>query len=494
MSKRVRAIIAAAVALAILIGVLCAVAFWPEKKDPDDTSSVGSGVASSESTDVYGYIELFKNKSSEIKTIVAENANGGYTVTQLEDGVYSVKEAEDYPVSEDAIEDIEATCVQFTGKKVICEKPTQEQLELYGLVNCTKATISYTTGDSYTLYAGDFATSGDRYVYVEETDKVYTTVSGWAGIFDKGYTSLLKLLITDDLEYDSEGSPIDPNVKKLSYSGRGLETPVVVEINPDYVTAQKDETSDATYSKFIYTSPIKAEINDETFLGMEYDYLGMTAYDAYTLNPTAADLEKTGLNNPYLTIEIISAKRSDKLLLGNTVTIGDSEFYYVKNPAKAPIFIVSKEDFFFFEDDVINYMSAIVVNVKINEIDSMIFEFGGNKHEFVTSGTGEDLVIRYNGKKCSTTEYRDLYQLVMLAYCEESVKQGQYSGETQLKITYTYREREKVDVVEYIKVATRKCLIRKNGNDLALVRSKYVDTLLYGVNEYLAGRDVPSDY
>ena len=53
------------------------------------------------------------------------------------------------------------------------------------------------------------------------------------------------------------------------------------------------------------------------------------------------------------------------------------------------------------------------------------------------------------GKKMSTAEYRDLYQLIMLAYCEESVQPGQYKGEADLKITYKYRNKEKVDVIEY---------------------------------------------
>ncbi len=495
MSKRVRSIIAAAVTLAILIGVLCAVMFWPEKEDVTEGGSLSSGITSSEKTDIYGYIELITNTTNEIKTITAQNKNGGYTVTQVDKGVYSVKGAEKYSVSEDIVEDIEATCIQFTGKKVICKNPDAEQMKFYGLNDCSIATVSYTTGDFFTFYAGDFAASGDRYVYVKETDTIYTTVSGWAGIFDKSYTALLDLYVVDDVQYDEDDSPIDPNVKKISYSGPLCKKPVVVEINPDYVTSLKNEDdTDTTYNKFMYTSPIKAEINDEAFEGFDTIYYGLTAHDAYTLNASATDLATTGLNNPQLTVEITAAKRKDTILIGNTVNIDDIEYVYVKNTAKEPIFLVEADTFDFYKADVVDYMSAIVINTHINDIDTMSFEFGGKKYDFKTTGKDDELVVRYDGKKCSLEEYRDLYQLVMLAYCEESVDQGQYSGPSKLKITYTYRNREKVDTVEFFDVAIRKCLIRKNGQDLALVRSKYVDTLIFGVNEFLAGRNVPSDY
>lgn len=244
----------------------------------------------------------------------------------------------------------------------------------------------------------------------------------------------------------------------------------------------------------MYTAPLVAEIADESFSGRETEYLGLVAYDAFSLKPTAEDIKKAGLDDPFLTVEVTSAKRKDTILLGNTVEIDGIEFYYVKNPEKEPIFLVSKSYFSFFEEDPINYISAIVVNVPINEIDTMIFEYEGKKYEFETTGTGEKLVVRYDGKKMSTTEYRDLYQLVMLVYCEDSVTAGQYSGDASLKITYTYRDREKTDTIEYVKVTARRYLIRKNGNDIALARSTYFDTLVKGLKLYVAGKDVPSDY
>jgi hypothetical protein len=169
-------------------------------------------------------------------------------------------------------------------------------------------------------------------------------------------------------------------------------------------------------------------------------------------------------------------------------------YYYAMTNERKPIFIVDANDFTFFDEDLIKYMSAIVVNVMIDEIKTLTFDIGDKKYVFESSGEGEDLVVRWDGKKMSTEEYRDLYTLVMLTYCEESVEPGKYKGDADVKITYTYREREKVDVIEYVKAETRKYLIRLNGSDLALVRSKYVDTLCYGVEAYISGKDVPSDY
>lgn len=239
---------------------------------------------------------------------------------------------------------------------------------------------------------------------------------------------------------------------------------------------------------------MRADISDDAYVGLQNQYFGLTADDIYVLNPTASDKAKCGLSNPYVTIDITATKRNLKIMLGDKFEADDNVYYYAMTSERTPIFIVEASDFTFFEEDLINYMSAIVINVMIDEIDTLTVETGGKKHIFETSGEGDDLIVRWNGKKMSTQEYRDLYTLVMLAYCEESVEPGKYSGEPYLKLTYKYREREKIDTIEYIKAETRKYLIRLNGSDLALVRSKYVDTLVYGVEAFITGKDVPSDY
>lgn len=498
MSKRIRSIIIAAVALVLLIAAALILATLPDSSE-ENTSSNGneSGLTSSESTDILGYITVYEFKNEQIASIQVKNEYGGFTINQVSEDEWIVEEASDYEVNTATLDDLKTSCIQFAATKVIAENP--EDLTVYGIDdNSTVASVSYTTGEKLNMYIGADASSGGRYVYIKENDKVYLTSSGWSDVFKHKYTAYINLVMTPVMDTDEDGNEVDPRVKKISYSGRGLETPVIVEENPEYTAAEKDGTLNSSttknYSRFIYTSPIVADISNDSYDGLQNYYFGISAYDIYELNPTAKDLADCGLADPYVTVEVTALNSTFSIKLGNTVTIGDGEYYYATATDKKAIYVVDSLDFSFFKADPIDYMSALVVNVMLDDIASIGVEMDGEKYEFTASGTEDDLVVRWNGKKMSTAEYRDLYQLIMLAYCEESVQPGQYKGEADLKITYKYRNKDKIDVIEYVKVETRKYMIRRNGGDLALCRSKYVDTLKQGINLFISGKDVPTDY
>lgn len=496
MSKRMRNILFAAAAVLVLGGLVLLLTLLPERKKTPGTTS--SGMTSSENKDMMGYIAVYEFKEEEIQKVEVQNEYGSFTVT-VRDKKLTISGTDGYAQNSSATDAFITSCMQFAATKVIADRP--EDLTAYGITDKSPSVVLSTTGEVLHLFIGDNSSNG-IYVYSRENEKVYLVESGWATPFLQKVTALLDLTIADGVSKDSDGNEIDPDVRKISYSGRGLKRPIVLQLNPEY-TAQKESFSSAssgfkketaTATQFIFTSPFEADISDDKFSGKQYDYFALQAYDIYAIRPTAQQLSRCGLANPYVTIEVTAAKRSFKIDLGNTLTIDNKEYYYVRCSEKSPIFIAEAEHFNFFKEDMIHYMSALVVNVMIDDIKTLQMDYDGKSYRFELSGTGDDLAVRWNGKKMSTAEFRDLYQLVMLAYCEQSVEQGKYTAEPYLRLTYTYRHREKVDTIEYVKAGTRQYMIRRNGGDLALVRSKYVDTLIYGLTEFIAGRDVPSDY
>jgi len=502
MSKRVRAIVAALICLVLLIGAALAVTFWPTDDKKENGSQNSSALTSSETGEtIGGNIKVYEFKTENVRDIVVENNVGGFTLSYVKDKTWTLKGAGSGFLSDEDLKDILSSCTEFIATKLIGENPTN--LDAYGL-DKPKATakISYNTGEKMTVLVGNDNTSGGVYIYVKENDKIYLSDSEFPEQFLLKYTAFLDLTVVNAIETDEDGNEIDPKITKLTYTGPALKKPIVIEQNPEYVTQLKEleekeddeEGITVNASQFIFTSPMVADISNDAFEGMQYQYYGLTATDIYATNPSAKDISDCGLKNPQVVISLYDKNGTTKINLGKKIKIDETEYYYVTATGKKPIFVVEASNFTFFEEDLINYMSAIVVNVMIDDIKTLTVDIGDKKYVFEESGTGEELVVRYNGKKLSTAEYRDLYQLVMLVYCEESVEPGQYKGDASVKLTYTYRDREKVDVVEYVKVATRKYMIRRNGSDLALVRSKYVDTLVYGVTELVAGRDVPSDY
>ncbi len=500
MSKRVRSIIIAAVVLAVVAGICAVLLLWPEKEVEQGNTS--SSITNSETTDIYGYLNVYQFEKEQVRDIVVDNEFGGYTLKYLSKDKFEVKGAEDYPVGEEALSAALESAMEISATKVIAEDGSN--LALYGLEKPTATvTMNYSTGEKITAKIGDTTASGQVYVYLVENNKVYLTDSSWSEVFKFKLAQVASLYIVDPIATDSEGNEIDPHVTKITYSGPALKNPIVIEENPEYVRRENElsnvssgQTIEASvqYSQFVFTSPMKADIANDAFDSKQYDYYATLADDVYSLNPTASDRAKCGLATPRVNIAVTDVNGGFKLSLGNTVKVGEEEYYYVTASGKKPIFMVKASVFSFFEEDLINYMSPIVFNVMIDDVKSITFDVGGKTYVFEESGTEDALVVRYNGKKMSTEEYRDLYQLVMQTYCEESVQPGQYSGKADVRVTYRYRDREKVDTVEYVKVATRKYMIRRNGSDIALVRSKYVDTLVYGVEQFVAGKDVPSAY
>ncbi|MBE6788774.1 MAG: DUF4340 domain-containing protein [Ruminococcaceae bacterium] len=502
MSKRLRTIIISSVAVLLLLAAVLVVGLLPQNLGQSSSQNASSSISQNDVPDEYGEIPIYAFNSDQLLMAEVENKLGGFTLVKKGEDKYVLEGMEDYALNSDSVTAITTNAAQLSATKLISEHP--DDLEPYGLAEpIAKVKLSFDTGEVVEIWIGETSATGSKYIYIKSSDKIYLTYGGWSSVFEYRYTFYLDMTVVDDIETDEDGKDIDPHVKKISYFGKGLKTPIILEENPEYIAeverldaVEDGEKVEAKVlpAQYVFLSPFKADASNDSFAGKQYDYFGLTAEEIYSPNPTAKDFKDCGLDDPYMNIELVTAKRTIKIKLGGTLTYNEKPCFYVSSSDRDSIFIVSSEYFTFFKEDMIDYMSAIVVNVMIDDIKDLTIQHGKDKYVFETTGEGEDLVIRYNGKKLSTSEYRDLYQLIMLVYCEESVEPGQYKGDGDFTITYTYRDKEKVDVVEYVKVASRKYMIRLNGSDLGLVRSKYVDTLALGITEFINGRDVPSTY
>ena len=502
MSKRVRTIIIAA-GVALLLGVLLVIVnILPSKQEENGSSSNSSGVASSEEMDVNGYIAVYSYNEDQLRKAEVKNQNGGYTINYVKKDTYSVDGVDEFEIDGEAISDLLSRAMQIYATKTIAENPTD--LATYGLDEPTaEVKFSYDTGETIEILIGDASPSGGKYVFVKNSNKIYNVETSWTAMFEYKYTHFLNMTVTNPLEEDEDGNKIEVRVKKLTFKGTGLKNPIILVENPEYLAevdrlenASSDEELEITTNaaQYLFESPFVADTANDAYAGKQYDYFGVLAEDIYKPNPTAKDISDCGLSSPYATVEYQTSKETVKISLGKSFEIDGEKYYYAMSSQRKALFVVNASDFSFFEEDMIDYISPIVVNVMIDEFKTMTAEYGGQKHVFEMSGEDDELVVRWNGKKMSTKEFRDLYQLVMLALCEESVEPNTYSGDPDLKLTYTYRNKDRVDTVEYIKVATRKYMIRKNGSDLALCRSKHVDSLINGIELFITGKDVPPGY
>ena len=167
LSKRVKTIIAAALALVLLVGAVFAIEFWPEKK-PETTSSIGtSSVESDEVKDDIGYINVFSYKEKQVRDVTIKNEHGAYTLKYVKEKTFQLEGAEEFVMNETAVGSLldsakELPAIKFIGEDI-------ENLELYE-INDKSITIelNYDTGERLNLILGGLNSAGSRYVYCKQ--------------------------------------------------------------------------------------------------------------------------------------------------------------------------------------------------------------------------------------------------------------------------------------------------------------------------------------
>ncbi len=69
-----------------------------------------------------------------------------------------------------------------------------------------------------------------------------------------------------------------------------------------------------------------------------------------------------------------------------------------------------------------------------------------------------------------------MYQYLLSAPAEE-INFAQETGPEIARITYRYHENDREDVIRFLKVSDRRCVLSLNGDEAFLTRMAYVDRL-----------------
>ena len=392
MSKRVLTIVVAA-AVAMLLGIMVVIInVIPDKSEGGSSSNTSSGITSSEEQkDVNGYLAVYSYDEDQMRKVEVKNQFGGYTVRYVKKDTYTVDGIEEFNINQESIDNLLTCTMQIYATKVIAENPTD--LETYGLDKpVSEIKISYDTGETLEMLVGQTAPSGGKYVLLKNNKKIYTVSTNWTNLFEYKYTHFIDMTVTDDLETDEDGEQIKVRVKKLTFNGGGLKKPIILVENPEYL-AEVDRLENASSgeelevtanaAQYLFESPFVADTANDAYAGKQYDYFGLLAEDIYTPNPSAKDFADCGLDNPYATVEYVTSKETVKISLGKSFSIDSEKYFYASSTQRKAIFIVNASDFSFFEEDMIDYISPIVVNVMIDEFKTMTAEYNGKKHVFM---------------------------------------------------------------------------------------------------------------
>lgn len=290
--KRFSALLIALCAVVVLGGGVAAAYFGGLFNAPE-TSEVSEEESLPQLPSLVDYSET---GISCIQSLSVKNETGSYSFAPNKDGAMAIKGLGDLPRDAAAVENILVQYTAVTPDLVIAQNPTDEQLSACGLTKpTTTVSVKYTDGVTLDLLFGRLATGADAGYYAMKKggDTIWLFREDYyqAAMHEETYF-LGKTLMTAPTP-NSDDTVGAAKLKTLTLSGGNRQGDVSMRyIRPD------DDASLQMAGKYVLETPF-VHAADSTVTG-DWDnaLCGLYGATIEAVHPTAAQLEKFGLDNP----------------------------------------------------------------------------------------------------------------------------------------------------------------------------------------------------
>lgn len=492
MNKKIRNLIIGGVVLVLLIGVLLLLKFLPQGGTEDESSS------SSESSYVSTAVQLFSKDKDEIASIQVENETNGYTILRQAEGVYTIEDLEGFDQLTDKYSSIVSTYANVSATRLVEENPSD--LSKYGLKSpSTTVTVTYKDGSKNVIYAGDALPTGDgRYVLVNDDPSVYSLGPTTSSPMDYTELSFVNTTVIEAWtapadEDGSSSSRTEPDIKRLNIVGGSLteklgKTPLTIVMS-DYNEDMEGYGLSGSTWKII--SPVNASLHNENTSALRDAVTnGVTATSVAAINPTAEQLTEFGFDEPYAKVEFTRDNDDFALTVGSAA---DGSSHYVMLDGRNVVYVVSDDSIPWISVDINKVFSSLMVLPYIDKIAEVEVTINGKTYLFEEEGEEDDLTATVNGQDITLDNYRKMYQFFLSAPAEE-LNYTQETGPEIARITYRYRDTDKEDIIRFLKVSDRRCVLSVNGDESFLTRTVYLDRLQSNLDLILQDQTPDLDY
>ena len=475
--KRIASVIAAVLAVAVLIGGSVAIVkLIPKKEEEEQTSS---------SLNVISVLELDSNLLDKV-TVTNQNGTFVFTSTQKTETndqgeeVVSAEWAADVKkkdnISADKIADLVSNLNDVSATREITSKSAED----CGLLTPSRQIDieSEKDGNFSVLIGADSPDNAGTYLKLSTKDNIYLVDTSLCTEFDFALLDLAKaesfeaITVTDDMSDYTDDSGTLVSFDTLTISGKNFSEPVV------FVKNTAEFISD--FVPFKISSPVNHDADNLTEI-MSLFTSGLTTSGAYSLEITEAELEKVGLNNPdmVITVSIAGVSKTYKF------AVVDDEYCAVIDDQSTLIQKVSRGNLPFVDYKMENFYSEWVFLRSIDNLNSIVYEVGGNKHIFDISYTEEDdskiYTILYNGKKITASDFQDFYtEFVGLRASDFDIETTDVAPE--MTVTANFKS-GKTEVVTFTRTSATKYQYALDGD----IKGRITSSAYNKVYNYLKG-------
>ena len=441
MSKHTRTLLISGIALVTLVGVLLAVIFLI----PPATDGSGDG-GTTTTTRNETVVLVDKKEGVTVNSVTITRPDETFTVVKNGKNGMIVKGYEDLPQHSAAYETLEDALLGFGAYRAI----TAEHPEDYGFDTDKKTTtisVAYSDDTTFTFEIGNATPSGDGY-YLRHAD------SAAIHLVDAAFAQTVSAKSTYYLSTMPLVAPTAQNendelvVRNVTLSGSVRPTPLTFQISTD---VPDDSQQAQMLTGFYLTKPYLRNVRSGTQMLSASSYYGFTASDVAKVRPTAADLKKYGLTNPYsecvasLSIKRITSevdKTTGKtvktmsfyntfeytLKLGNETENGERYAVLYQDGEMIPlVYTVAPSSLVWAEAQYDEIADDLLFFTYIYQIEEMDITMDGVTTEFDlyhnadAEERDDQMTVISDGTRYSTDSFRTLYSTLMMIMRSGSV-------------------------------------------------------------------------
>ena len=538
MSNQVRTLILAGVAVVALVALLLVLVFLLPGSGGEDASSTAVSDTSvtvlDKSTDADG-----KTVDNPIKSIQITLRDETFTFSQNEDGDLVADPYKDLPINTSEISYLVSTLKTVTATKEISSNP--ESPSDYGFTgefaapdssdasavsssvsSAAKAekavgltaqiSVTYHDDSIHSFEVGRESPTKEGY-YLREvgTNPVYLVDSTFASTISQPSTAYIGRNVVTAPTVKTDDDNGQAILREIELTGRVRTSPLILRRS----TADDNLNNSSNY---VITKPYFRAANSSsavvTALGT---YTSVTASGVEKPYPTAEDLKRYGLDDPYstavftLAVETTetsetsgeSAKTSYYNIQKHTIQLGNKndngEYYalvYNEDQRIPVVYLFSASSVAWAEAQYDDVAETLLFLRNIDSLSNVILTAGGRETDFAlehfpdASEKDDQMKVTADGQQYDTDNFRNLYQVLMSIY-RKGAAPAEPAGDPVLsiKLVPTTASDGVVELSIY-KHDPNVFIVRFTTGETYAVNASEVNEAVKQLGNYLEGKDV----
>lgn len=452
--KRLTSIIAAALAVAVLIGgTVTVIKLIPELQDEEVADSI------------FEDITVLDNDSSNFKTVTITNSNGTFNfVTQKIETTNDDGEVEttEYWTAEG----IDATKLSTTTMESIISSAASitaiREINSKSASDCgfdepsVKVTVDDKDGNSYAFFIGDESSDMLGYYFMlEGSDKIYVVAAGEFSDFlfslnDLGdKTSIPATLFEADTSENKTEDGSYAYFDSLTLSGKNFpETVTIINNNED--------TASAEIVPYLITTPTKRYANSSNLSSLVSLFSNTTTVEGnYAFDITDETLKQYRLDNPDVIVTMTIEGESKSF----EISAIDNTYCAVIYDGATMIRKVSTDSFAFMSLKAEDFYNKNPFLYAISDLSSLSLKTDEDDIKFDISITEDEdsnkvYNISANGTKITASDFQDFYADFVMIECSDFTIED-VSGEPNASIIFDLNDGSDVTINFYKVNATQ---------------------------------------